>query len=210
MQEDPKDSIHGSLYVLRRSFFLILALSILVSVIGYGITKKIPGMYEVHFSSMVSMDQKDVTPGFTYDGYYGLSAIDLFSTTLARIADSPETVVAAYKKANIELPTQDAISLVRTIDSEKAAPQLVRITVKNASKQHAERLAAGLLFELQRAVEQYNANLLSSTFHVTFTPSWTSQNLINPIPIAASLFMLVFVGGNMIVVFREAIKRGSS
>lgn len=211
MQKDPQDSIHDSLSALRRTFFYVLGVSVAIAVLVYGGISRIPGTYEVHFSYMVSMDQREVVPGFKYDGFYGLSAIDLFSTTLARVADSPETVVAAYKNANIKLPTQDAITLVRTIDSEKVAPQLVRFTVRNASKKHAEKLAAGLIVALDSSIDEYNiAGRSSTTLHAVTTPPWTSQNVINPIPVSASFFMLVFVSGNIFVVFREAIKKGSA
>ncbi len=211
MQNDPHDTIIGSLNALRRSFFLVVGLSVLVGVVAYGVTKNIPGTYEAHFSYMISMDQKDAVPGFRYDGYYALSAADLFSATLARIADSPETIVAAYAKANIPLPTQDAVRLVRAVRSEKTAPQLVRIVVRDASKEHAERITSGLVFVMNNAIDEYNAKGLSSiVFHGVPTAPWTSMNQAAPIPVAASLFMLVFLGGNLVVLLREALKRGAS
>lgn len=165
----------------------------------------------MYFSYMISMDQKDVTPGFRYDGYYALSAADLFSTTLASIASSPETIVAAYQKANMKLPTEDGIRLVRIVRAEKAAPQLVRIIVRDASKQNAEQLTLALREVISAAIDEYNAKGLSSiVFHGVPTEPWTSRNLVDPLPVAASFFMLIFLGGNMIVLFQEAIRRGES
>jgi capsular polysaccharide biosynthesis protein len=211
MQKDPHDTIQGSLNALWQSFFFILGASIIIGILAYGITKNIPGAYEVHFSYMVSLDQKDTTPGFRYDGFYAISAVDLFSSTLASIADSPETVVAAYKKANMALPTQDAIRLVRTVRSEKSAPQLVRITVKDASKKNAEQLASALMFVVNSAIDEYNTKGLSSiTFHGVSTEPWTSMNEVAPLPVAATFFMVMFLGGNMLVLFREALRRGAS
>ncbi len=211
MQTTPQTPVPSSLRALQKSFLSILGLSVLVGVIAYGAARNIPGTYEVHLSYMIGMDQKDTTSGFRYDGYYALSAADLFSTTLARIADSPETVVAAYEQANIPLPTQDAIRLVRSIESEKAAPQLVRLTVRDASQKNAERIADGLIVVMNKAIDEYNTKGLSSTvFHGVPTEPWTSQNSTLPLPIAASFFMVTFIAGIMWVLFREAMYRGAS
>lgn len=211
MQNDPQDSIFASLAALRKSFFLLLGASVLVAILAYGVTKNIPGTYEVYFSYMISMDQKDAASGFRYDGYYALSAADLFSTTLARIIDSPETIVAAYKEANVPLPAQDAIRLVRAIRSEKVAPQLVRVVVKDASLEQAEQLASGIVSVTNAAINDYNAKGLSSiAFQGVPTPSWTSLNTPAPFPVALSFFMVMFFGSNLIVLFREAFKRGAS
>lgn len=210
MHTDPTDALRDSLSALRHNFFLVLGISVVVSILVYGIVNRIPGAYEVHVSSIISMEGNEVTPGFRYDGYYELSAIDLFSTTLARIADSPETIVAAYTRANIELPTQDAFQLVRTIVSEKAAPQLVRFTIRNASKDHAEQLSAALMLVLDDVIDEYNrAGRSSVVFHTVSTQPFTSYSVVDSIPVAASFFMLVFLGGNMYVLFREALRRGS-
>lgn len=211
MHEDPIRNIEDSLTALRKGFFLILGISIIAAIVSYGIAKNIPGTYEVHYSYMISMDQKDVAPGFRYDGYYALSAADLFSATLASMVSSPETIIAAYAAAGIQPPTQDAIRLVRIVRSEKAAPQMVRITVTDASKKNAEDLTAGLISVLGNQIETYNAKGLSSiVFHAIPTEPWTGQSKVAPIPIAVSVFTLFFLLGNMVVLFREALKRGAS
>lgn len=210
MQEDPKDAILSSLRALSHSFFPILGISMVIAFVSYGVAKKIPGTYEVHFSYMVSMEQQAVPSGFQYDGFYALSSIDLFSATLASVASSPEIVFAAYREARLNLPTQDAIRLTRAITSEKAAPQLVRITVTDASKKNAEQLTQGLMTVLQKTIREYNAKSGSSLdFQGVSTEPWTSYSVALPLPIGTSLFMLAFLGGNMFVLVREALRRGS-
>ncbi len=115
MQEDPTLFIRASFRVLARNFYKLLGISILVAILGYGIAKQFPATYEVNFSYMVSMEQRDESSNFRYDGYYALSATDLFSATLAGVIVSPETIVAAYGGANIPLPTEDTIDLVKSI-----------------------------------------------------------------------------------------------
>lgn len=209
MREDSKNDIASSIDALRRNFFLILGISIVVFVFSFGVAKKIPGTYESHFSYMISIEQKDTTPAFRYDGYYALSAADLFSATIASIATSPEIIVAMFTEADIALPTQDAIDLGRFVTSNKEASQLVRLSVRSSSKSNAEQLASALISVMNNRIQEYNAKGLSSVaFRAVPTQVWVSYNAIKPLPVAASLFMLVFVGGNMAVLFRQSILRG--
>jgi hypothetical protein len=210
MEEYSIDTIDSSLQAIRRRLWRILAISLLAALLAYGTARHIPRVYEVHFSYMVSSSgEQRVQREYQYDGFYGLSAIDLFTTTLARIADSPEVVVRAYEAVALPVPTYDAISLTRAIDAEKVAPQLVRFTVSDAKREHAEALAMGLQQELDALLEQYNANNNSSpTFQRTVTRSWTSQRVIRAVPIAASSFVFVFFIGLITVLFRDALRRG--
>ncbi len=211
MHEDSRNAIHGSIEALFRFFFLIFAVSTVSAIFAYGVAKNIRGSYEVHFSYMISMEQQETAPGFRYDGFYGLSAIDLFSKTVASIANTPETIVAAHKRAGLALPTRDAIRLVRIVRTESAAPQLVRFTVRDASQKNAQALAHGVREVVNDTVDAYNGSGGESiSFHGVFTEPWTSYDALNPVPVAAVFFMIVFVTGIMIVLFREAIARGST
>ncbi|MEK7500153.1 MAG: hypothetical protein AAB649_06120 [Patescibacteria group bacterium] len=207
MSQDSKNDVVSAVDALRRNFFLVLGISIIVFIISFGIAKKIPGTYESHFSYMISLEQKDAPSAFRYDGYYALSAADLFSATVASIATSPETIVAMFAEAHIALPTQDAIDLSRLVTSKKEAPQLVRLSVQSASKSNAEKLSASLILVMNKRIAEYNEKGLSSVaFRAVPTQVWVSYNAIKPLPVAASLFMLVFVGGNIAVLFRESVR----
>ncbi|MDA1169206.1 MAG: hypothetical protein O3A36_02630 [bacterium] len=207
MHKDPKNDVASSIDALRHNFFLILGISIIVFVFSFGISKKIPGTYESHFSYMISLEQKDATTAFRYDGFYGLSAADLFSATIASIATSPETIVAMFTDADIALPTQDAIDLGRLVTSNKEAPQLVRLSVRSASKSKVEKLTNSLISVMNKSIDEYNTKGLSSVaFRAVPTQVWVSYNAIKPLPVASSLFMLVFVGGNIAVLFRESLR----
>jgi len=211
MFPDHQNDVVNTLYALRRNFFLILGVSIVISILAYGIAKKVPGVYEVHFSYMVSMELQDTPSAFRYDGFYALSAADLFSATLASIAISPETIVAMFHRAGISLPTQDATDLGRIVRSKKEASQFVHLTVRDSSKNNAEKLTTALISVMNERIEEYSKKGLSSiSFQVIPTQSWTSYSAIKPLPVASSLFMLVFVGGQIVVLFREAIRRGAT
>ncbi len=190
---------------------ILLVVSLVVAVLGYGIAVRLPVSYDVHFSYVVSIEQREVAPIFRYDGYYALSATDLFAGTLASWIVTPETVVAAYHEAGITLPTEDAIDLTKNILAEKAASQLVKITVKNPSKQKAESLAKGVMGIVPKLIEQYNKNGTPAvTFSAVASIPWTGVSRIAPLPIAIVLFVFVFFAGIFLTLFMSALARGSS
>lgn len=189
----------------------LLAVSFIVAIVGYGVAVRLPVSYDVHGSYVVSQEEREVSSGFRYDGYYALSATDLFTATLAAWITSPETVVRAYEEAGVPLPTEDAIDLVKNIRAEKAAPQLVTITVRDSSKADAEKLAGGVAKVIPTFVEQYNTTgTPAATFSVVASQRWTGVSRIAPFPVALVLFIFVFLVGMVWTMFLDALRRGSS
>lgn len=190
---------------------VLIAVSLVVAITGYGVVIRLPVSYVVHGSYVVSQEGREVAPGFRFDGYYALSATDLFTGTLAAWIVSPETVVRAYQEASVSLPTEDPIDLVKSIRAEKVAPQLIAITVKNSSKAAAEKLASGVARIVPELVTQYNTTgTPAATFAVVASQPWTGVSRIAPFPVALVLFLFVFLTGMVWTMFLEALRRGSS
>lgn len=204
-------SFFASLQALSRNFFLTLAASIAAFALAYALASSIPVTYEVHNSLMLSLDVRDAASEFRYDGYYALSAADLFSGTIAGLASSPEIIVAAYTQAGISLPSKDASRIVRTVQAKKSAPQLVQISVLGKSAHDAQAISAALRSVLAQSVEEYNKKGDASVvFRAVFSEPWMGVRLSAPLPVALSVFLLVFFGMNMSVLFREALRRGNT
>ena len=204
-------SFFESLRALQRNVFLTLAVSVASFALAYALASNVPVTYEVHSSLMLSMDVRDDTSEFRYDGYYALSAADIFSATVAGLIASPETVVAAYQKAGLPLPSEDASRIVRAVQAEKSAPQLVQISVLGKSAQDAQALSAALQEVLAQKVEEYNEkNDASVVFRAVSSDPWTGVRTAAPLPVALSVFLLVFFCMNMGVLFREALQRGNT
>ena len=208
MQHTPLDNAGLSFQALRRSFPLLCVVGIVTASLGYGIARKTPPSYEVHFSYMVALQQRDVSSGFRYDGYYALSGTELFSSTLASLITSPENVVRAYNAANIPLTTQDPIGLVQHVQAQKAASQLVQVTVTDPSKDRAESLAQSVQTITKSIVQQYNdSNKDSTQFSITPTASWTGVVRVAAEPVAVIAGVLSVIIAAMIVLFIQALKR---
>lgn len=211
MHSDPRIAVEESIEALYKALIPICIISVLVGIITYGIVRKAPPTYEVHFSYTVAMQQRDAASGFRYDGYYSLSGTELFSGTLASIISSPETIVAGYRNANLPLPTQDPFGLQKKVVAEKAAPQLVQVTIQGASQHDAEVLAHGIATATQAAVDAYNKGGSGTVpFAITQTQPWTGIIRIAPLPIGLIVGVFAFVVCSIAVLFREALRRGRS
>lgn len=192
---------------LKKKMPYALFISLFFALIAYGISNNIKPSYEVHYSYLTSLSNRDTTSDFRFDGYYALQATDLFTATFAGWVATPEVVVAAYKEGEIELPSQNPYELSKTIHAEKTAPQLVQITVKNESKNTAEKLARGLQAVMQRNVDDYQAKDTTAIhFNVTTTPSWTGLVSVSSLLITVATFVFVLFFAINAVLLYESFK----
>lgn len=174
--------------------FRIILFSILVSLVAYGIAKKIPVSYDTHFSYTVSQQTAEASSAFRYDGYYSLSATDLFTATLAAWIVAPQTIVSAYTSAHVALYTSDVVQLTKNIRAEKVAPGLINIMVRNSSKESAEAVAHGITTIVPVFIQEQNTSGTPAvTFRVADSSLWTGVSRIAPLPIALVCFVFVFL-----------------
>ncbi len=194
---------------LWRNLPMIMLVGVLAFGIAYAIASKTPPSYEVHFSYVVAQQQRDASPDFRYDGYYSISGTELFSATVASLIMSPEQIVSAYASANIPLASQDPLALTKKVKAEKAASQLVQVTVIDASKSNAEALAHAVDSVTQKAVSDYDKkNKDTAQFSLTQTNAWTGTVRVAVMPIALIAMVFALVMAALIVLFNEALKRG--
>lgn len=209
MQQTPLDNTQASFRALNRALPLIFAAGIAAAGLGYGIARKTPPSYEVHFSYIVALQERDTSQGFRYDGYYALSGTELFSSTLASLIASPEMIVQAYQEARLPVSTQDPFALTKRVRAQKAASQVVQVTVVDGSKEKAEALAKAVVDVTQHTVRDYNTkNADSNQFSITSTTPWTGVVRVAAIPVAIIVGVLSSIIAAMVVLFKEAFKRG--
>src|SRR3989338_3499521 len=163
MQQTPFDNTQASFRALNRALPLICAAGIAAAGLGYGIARKIPPSYEVHFSYIVALQERDTSPGFRYDGYYALSGTELFSSTLASLIASPEMIVQAYQEAKLPVSTQDPFALTKRVRAQKAASQLVQKTI---SDMHIAIDVRSLMEGRHSGVEEYTTRMIDAMSRV--------------------------------------------
>lgn len=191
---------------VKRRFLLIIVVALLAGLVGYGITARSQPRFEVHFSYIVSLAEREQAPEYRFDGYYALQATDLFTTTLAGWIAAPEVGVAAYREAGLVAPA-DPRTLARVISASKAAPQLVQVTVRGDSEADATSLAAGLRGVMTANVEKYHEQGTPEVaFRVVATDPWTGVVTPMAMLIAAATAVFVLVAGINVVVFSAAVR----
>lgn len=191
---------------VKRRFLLIIVVALLAGLVGYGIAARSQPRFEVHFSYIVSLAEREQAPEYRFDGYYALQATDLFTATLAGWIAAPEMGVAAYQEAGILAPT-DPRTLARVISADKAAPQLVQVTVRGDSAEKATSLAAALRIVIAANVEKYHdQGTPELAFRVVPTDPWTGVVKPMELLIAAATAVFVLVAGLNVVVFSAAVR----
>jgi capsular polysaccharide biosynthesis protein len=187
---------------------IVLMVSFVVALVAWMIVRGIGASYEVHFSYLISLSQREEVSDYSFDGYYALQATDLFTATLAQWIKTPEVIVEAHKEAEINLKSSDPRALGRRIKAVKTAPQLIEVTVKGESRQETERLAQGVRMVMKNNVERYHdKGIPALRFRVVETEPWVGQQKLSIVPIVVATFIFIFFMGINVVLLMESVRR---
>lgn len=193
---------------VQRALPRLLLFSVAVTFVVWLVVSSVGPTHQVHFSYLVSLSEREAASEFRFDGFYALSATDLFSATLAQWTTTPEVVVAAYDRAGLALPSHDPRVLTRAISATKSAPQLVEVTVKHKDSAAAEQLAQGLRQVMERNIEQYHdQGIPAARFRVVATQPWLGTTTLSVPIITLATFLFVFLLAVNGVLLIESIKR---
>lgn len=193
--------------VVQRKLPGILLASVAAAVVAGLVVNRVGPTYTVHYSYLVSLSEREETDDFRFDGYYALSATDLFTATLASWVGAPEVVVAAYEEAGVAT-SQDPRDVARTVTAEKKAPQLVAVTVRHKDQAVAEKLAQGLQVVMERNVEQYHdQGIPELIFRVVATSPWLGISRLSAPVIVSATFIFVLLMGVNAVLLVESVKQ---
>ncbi len=183
----------------------LLAVSVLLALLATGAAQRVGRGWVVHFSYIVSLKDREATPAYRFDGYYALQAIELFTKTLAEWIVAPEMVAQAHRAAGLPEPT----GILKAIEAEAAAPQLVRVTVHASERAQAEQLAAGLQVAVKVALQRNGAAGVPAVhFEAVATEPWVTTAGLNKNVVGMATGALVFFIGLNLVVLRESLRYG--
>lgn len=179
----------------------LVLISVLLSLGAFVAIKKIGPTYQLHYSYLIALKDREAAPEYRFDGYYAISATELFAQTLAAWIKTPETIVAAYRAADLPLPTSDSSQLIRSITVDKQAPQLVSVTISQSNPDTAQKLAAGLQTVMQRNIDRYqNEGVPALRFQVIASEPWLGETKISAAVIVPAVFIFtLFFGINWVI-----------
>lgn len=192
--------------VVQRKMPGVLLVSGAAAIIAWLIVGRVGPTYTVHYSYLVSLSEREEAEDFRFDGYYALSATDLFAATLASWVRLPEVVVAAYGEAGVAA-ARDPRDVARAVTAEKKAPQLVAVAVRHKDQALAEKLAQGLQVVMERNIEQYHdQGIPELTFRVVATSPWLGISRLSAPVIVGATFVFVLLIGVNVVLLVESVK----
>ncbi len=161
--------------VIKRGIPWIGVTALAAGIITAALLRNWGPSYDMHFSYVVSLGEREESEAYTFDGYYALQATDLFVASLAKWTVAPEMVARAYEVAGLEQP-RSARVLAQAVKSEKTAPQIVQVTVTSKNQAEVERLTAGVQEVVQQNIDNYNQDGLPlARFQVMTTEQWLGQ-----------------------------------
>ena len=188
----------------------LVLISLAVTVLVYVWVDRLEPDYQVHFSYLISLSERDKADDFRFDGYYALSATDLFAATMVSWIKTPEVIAAAFEKANLSIPSEDPRALARAVSSSKSGPQLIEITVRHKNKEEAKRLAEGLQAVMSENVIKYHEEGIPAiNFRIMATEPWVGVNRAAVQVIVTSTFVLVLFVGLNIILLRASLAAGA-
>ena len=188
----------------------LLLISAAAGVLAFVWAERSQPDYQVHYSYLVSLSERETANDFRYDGYYALSATDLFAATLAAWVKTPEVIAEAYRRASLAIPSDEPRALLKTVTADKTGPQLVQITVRHPDKEAALRLAEGLQAVMQENVTRYHQEGIPALkFNVVPTAYWIGVNRVAVLVIAFGTFIIVLLAGINIVLLRASLRAGA-
>lgn len=193
--------------VVQRRLPLLLLVSAGVAVVSWTVADRYSRQSEVHFSYLISLSDREGRGEYRFDGYYALSAISLFSETLAQWVRRPEVVAEAARRAGLRDVPQEARKLQRLVAAERVAPQLVAVTVRAGEADTAERLARSLQAVVGENVERYHeSGTPALRFRVVASEPWAGQRIIEANVVAAAAFLLVLFAAVNVLVLWESLR----
>lgn len=174
----------------------LVAGGLVIGLVAAGTVARMESGWAVHFSYVVSLQEREAASTYRYDGYYALQAIELFTKTLAEWIVAPEMVAASARAAHLPEPT----GIMKAVEAEAAAPQLVRVTVRAATRTEAEQLAHGVQVAVHHGVP--------AEFKVVATEPWVTPAGLNKKLVGVATGILVFFVGLNLLVLRESLRYG--
>lgn len=193
---------------IERSLPWILSASFIAALVAYSLLRFWGPTYEVHFSYVVSLAEREPAADFRFDGYYALQATDLFSQTLAEWIQTPEIVIAAYTRAALPAPPTTAAGLRRMVTSAKRAPQLVVVTVQEKTPERALALTESLQVGVAQNITTYNdSGTPLIRFRAIHTEPWSSSREPATTLTVTVVFLAVLILGINAVLIVESLKR---
>lgn len=172
---------------LKRWLPVIVGLTLLGVVVGWGVASLLPVRYEASLSIYVQKIVEQPSSGeYTFDGYYAQQAAEAYTDTVVGLLESPDVAASALSLSGINPDT--IVSLKRSLVVEKVAPQIVHVTVTQTNQLAASELVLAVTKVATERVQQLDTQTSGYTVAAV-----NAEPLI--LVVALPLMLSVLAGG---------------
>lgn len=139
-----------ALLLLKKYRWFLFALTFLAAVVGYGVSLKWPVYFKASGVLFVNREAEKKVVGnnyYTYEGFYRQQTAEKFTDTVVGLLKSEVILAGAGKSLGLAVDHAGLKKLSGAVEVRKAAPQLVKLEVKQKTAEQATKLWQALAKE---------------------------------------------------------------
>lgn len=140
----------------RRSVLVLVGAAALGGLVSVGAALRQPARTQASLSFAVNRVSTVNSQEYQYDGYYAIQAADLFSQTVVSWFVTPAVLREVYAAAGLESAPDSLNGITAHFRVKKHAAQNIAVTVIEADRARAERLAKAVTQTMQTRAAALN------------------------------------------------------
>jgi len=142
--------LKDTLILLAKYRWFLLAVAFFAAVVGYGVSLKWPVYNKASGVLFVNREAEKKVVGnnyYTYEGFYRQQTAERFTDTVVGLLKSEVILAAAGKSLGLSVDAAGLKKLSAATEVRKAAPQLVKLEVRQKTSEQATKLWQALARE---------------------------------------------------------------
>ena len=167
-----------------------------------------PVSYEASIDFSIQKVNRQDTSDFQYDNYYAIQASELLGNTIVGWLESPETVRAAYRVADLTVADNELDTLAKGMKAKQISAHLVRVKFSQSDSDRAGQVATGLSTVVKQKAEEVEKSADDkNSFTVSYTEPVVAEKKYGPATLALAGLVSGLLLGIGIAFGREYFKK---
>ncbi|MFH1598098.1 MAG: hypothetical protein ABIB97_03425 [Patescibacteria group bacterium] len=148
--------LRDHLRIISRGKVFIIIFTVLVVAASLVILYYKPPVYRSSISFSVNRVSRTTTEYYEFDGYYSISAAELFSQTLMSWFMTPSVLLEIYEKADIDPQIKSLSSFANRFRARQYASQNIVVSFKEKTEEAATKISEAVVNTVQTKASELN------------------------------------------------------
>ncbi|MBU1148830.1 hypothetical protein KKI23_01935 [Patescibacteria group bacterium] len=144
------------LRIIGRGKVFIIIFTLLVVLVSLVWAYYKPPVYQSSISFSVNRINRQSTEYYEYDGYYAISASELFSQTLMSWFMTPSVLLEIYEEAGVDPEIKSLASFTNRFKARQYASQNIVVTFKEKNEDEATKISQSIINTVQTKSAELN------------------------------------------------------